>query len=690
MKKIRDFITHNSILIVIISVLLLIPAIFGYINTRTNYDILVYLPDNIDTIKGEDVLTNEFGLGSYAFVMTDNMSNRQILKLEDKIKKIEGVNKVFSIADVIGTTLPKEILPDELQDKLYSEDSTIIMVTFNGSTSSDETLSALKDLRNLTNKNNISSMTAMVLDTMDLSNSEVFIYISIAVILCLIILFVTTDSYIIPLLLLGNIGVAIIYNMGTNIFLGEISYITASITAVLQLGVTMDFSIFLYHKYEQYKSSYKDKREAMGCAIKDTFTSVLGSSLTTVAGFLALCFMDLTLGKDIGIVMSKGVICGVIVVLTLFPSLLLVFDNLISKTKHKSIFPTFKRLQKFSINHNKLIIGLFLLLMIPAYIGNKNYDVYYKLDESLPKDLAFNVANSTLKEKFNIVSPEIILVDKNIVSTDIENLTNELKNVKGIDLVLAPNSILDFGLPKEMLDEDLIKIVDNDKYQLIIVNSSYEIASDKLNDQVDEIKNIVYKYDKKGIIAGEGPLMKDLVETASHDFRVVNYISIIVIFFIMMFVLKSISLPVILVLTIEFAIFTNMSVAYFTNTSLPFIASIVVGTIQLGATIDYAILMSNKYLGDRKEISNKYSAMKETLSTTVPSIIVSALCFFAATIGVALYTKIDMIGSICTLLSRGSIISMLTVILVLPSLLLVFDKIIMKTTLNMKGVKYEK
>lgn len=690
MKKIRDFITHNSILIVIISVLLLIPAIFGYINTRTNYDILVYLPDNIDTIKGENVLTNEFGLGSYAFVMTDNMSNRQILTLEDKINKLEGVNKVFSIADVIGTTLPKEILPDELQDKLYSEDSTIIMVTFNGSTSSDETLSALKDLRNLTNKNNISSMTAMVLDTMDLSNSEVFIYISIAVILCLIILFVTTDSYIIPLLLLGNIGVAIIYNMGTNIFLGEISYITASITAVLQLGVTMDFSIFLYHKYEQYKSFYEDKREAMGCAIKDTFTSVLGSSLTTVAGFLALCFMDLTLGKDIGIVMSKGVICGVIVVLTLFPSLLLVFDNLISKTKHKSIFPTFKKLQKFSINHNKLIIGLFLLLMIPAYIGNKNYDVYYKLDESLPKDLAFNVANSTLKEKFNIVSPEIILVDKNVVSTDIENLTSELKNIKGIDLVLAPNSILDFELPKEMLNEDLIKIVDNDKYQLIIVNSSYEIASDKLNDQVDEIKNIVYKYDKKGIIAGEGPLMKDLVETASHDFRVVNYISIIVIFFIMMFVLKSISLPVILVLTIEFAIFTNMSVAYFTNTSLPFIASIVVGTIQLGATIDYAILMSNKYLSDRKEISNKYSAMKETLSTTVPSIIVSALCFFAATIGVALYTKIDMIGSICTLLSRGSIISMLTVILVLPSLLLVFDKIIMKTTLNMKGVKYEK
>lgn len=690
MKKLRDFITHHSVLVVTICLLLLIPSIIGYVNTRTNYDILVYLPEDIDTIKGENVSTDEFGLGSYAFVETDNMSGSDILKLEDKIKKIDGVNKVFSVTDAIGTTLPKEILPDELQDKLYNGDSTIIMVTFNGSTSEDSTIKALEDLRKITNPNNISSMTAMVLDTMNLSNSEVFIYVTIAVILCLIILFITTDSYIIPFLLLGNIGLAIIYNMGSNVFLGEISYITKAITAILQLGVTMDFSIFLYHKYEQYKKENKDIKNAMSLAIKDTFVSVLGSSLTTVAGFLALCSMDLTLGRDIGIVMAKGVICGVITVLTLFPSLLLVFDKLIQKTKHKNIFPSFKRLQKFSINHNILIIIIFVLLMIPAYIGNNNYDVYYKLDESLPNDLAFNVANTNLAKNFNIVSPEIILVDKNIKANKIENLTKELKEVDGIDLVLAPNTVLDFGLPVEMIPDDLISIMDNDKYQLIILNSSYEIASDDLNNQVDEIKDIVYKYDDKGIIAGEGPLMKDLVEIADHDFRMVNYISIIVIFFIMLFVLKSISLPVILVFSIEFAIFVNMAFAYFTNTSLPFIASIVVGTIQLGATIDYAILMSTKYLNDRKNIENKYEAMKETLSTTVPSIIVSALCFFAATVGVAVYTKIDMIGSICELLSRGSIISMLTVILILPSLLLVFDKIIMKTTLNMKGVKYEK
>lgn len=690
MKKVRDFITHNSTLIVVICTLLLIPAIIGYVKTRTNYDILVYLPDDIDTIKGENVLTDEFKLGSYAFVMTDNMSNKQILNLENKIKKINGVNNVFSVADVIGTSLPKEILPDELQEKLYSDNSTIIMVTFDGSTSEDKTINALEDLRKLTNPDNISSMTAMVLDTMNLSDSEVLIYVAIAVVLCLIVLLITTDSYVIPFLLLGNIGVAILYNMGSNIFLGQISYITKAITAILQLGVTMDFSIFLYHKYEQYKDSCKDNKEAMSLAIKDTFISVLGSSLTTVAGFLALCSMDLTLGKDIGIVMAKGVICGVIVVLTLFPSLLLMFDNLITKTKHKNIFPSFKRLQKFSVNHSVLIIIIFVLLMIPAYIGNNNFNVYYKLDESLPDNLAFKKANATLKEQFNIVSPEMILIDKNLTTSEVESLTEELKNVEGIDLVLAPNSILDFGLPIEMLPDDLTNILDNDKYQLVIVNSSYEIASDELNSQIDEIKDIVYKYDSKGIIAGEGPLMKDLVEIADHDFKMVNYISIIVIFIIMIFVLKSISLPIILVFSIEFAIFANMSFAYFTNTSLPFIASIVVGTIQLGATIDYAILMSNKYLNDRKEIGNKYAAMTETLRTTIPSIIVSALCFFAATVGVAAYTKIDMIGAICELLCRGSIISMLVVILILPSLLLTFDKIIMKTTLNTKEVKYEK
>ena len=688
MKKILNFITNNSLLIVVISILLMIPSIIGYVNTRINYDILVYLPENIDTIKGENILTDDFNLGAYAFVMVDNMSNYDILKLEDKISNIKSVDKVVSVADVVDTSIPVEMLPDQIKDKIYSGDETIIMVTFDGSTSEDTTLNAVEDLRNVVgDSTKISSMTAMVLDTMNLSNKEVLTYVIIAVIFCLIVLFIATDSYIIPFLLLGNIGVAILYNMGSNIFLGEISYITKAITAVLQLGVTMDFSIFLYHKYEQYKENYEDKKVAMRMSIKDTFKSVLGSSLTTIAGFLALCSMDLTLGKDIGVVMAKGVICGVITVLTLFPSLLLVFDRLVEKTKHKNIFPKFKKIQNISIKNYIFILIAFIVLMIPAHIGNKNYKVYYKLDESLPKDLAFNIANSELKEKFSIVSPEIVLIDKNIKSNDIKNLINELKKVTGIDLVLAPSSILDFGIPENMISKKLSSIMNNDKYSLIVLNSTYEIASDDLNNQINEVNKIVNKYDKNAIVAGEGPLMKDLVEVADHDFKMVNYTSIAVIFLIMLFVLKSISLPVILIFTIEFAIFVNMSVAYFTGVELPFIASIVVGTIQLGATIDYAILMSNKYIEESKKSKDKFEVLKNTLSTTVPSIITSALCFFAATIGVSIYTKIDMIGSICELLARGSIISMLVVILILPSLLLVFDKLIKKTTIGMRDKK---
>lgn len=683
MKKIRDFITNHSLFIVIFSFVLLIPAIIGYKSTRINYDILVYLPEDIDTIKGEKILTDEFKLGSYAFVIADNLSNYDMLKLEDKIRKIDGVNEVFSIADILDTTIPIEILPDELKQKIYKDNSTLIMVTLNGGASEDISISAIRDLRKVVKEEKVSSMTAMVLDTMNLSNKEIVAYVLIAVIFCLIILILTTNSYLIPIFLLLNIGIAIIYNLGSNIFLGEISYITKAITAILQLGVTTDFSIFLYHKYELHKEHEKDKKIAMSSAIKDTFKSVIGSSLTTVAGFLALVTMDLSLGRDIGIVMAKGVVWGLITVLTLFPSFLLVFDKQIEKTKHKNIFPKFERLQNFSIKHHVLILIIFIILMIPAYIGNKNYEVYYKLDESLPSDLPFNIANQSLKEKFNIVSPEIVLIDKNILSDDMNKLSSELKKVEGIDLVLVPSSILDFGLPEFMIPDSFVSLMNNEKYQLMILNSTYEIASDELNNQVKKVQKIVTKYDKNAIVAGEGPLMKDLVEIADHDFKMVNYTSIIVIFIIMLFVLKSIGLPIILIFAIEFAIFVNLAISYYTGVQLPFIASIIVGTIQLGATIDYAILMSTKYLEERVKSKDKHASIKETLSVTVPSIIVSSLCFFAATIGVAIYTKIDMIGSICTLLSRGAIISMLVVILILPSLLLMFDKLIMKTT--MKG-----
>ena len=681
MRKFSNFITNNNIIILIISLVLLVPSIIGYVNTRINYDILVYLPENIETIKGEKILTEDFGLGSYAFVMIDMNNPLNVIKLENNIRKIDGVKKAFSVVDVIGTSIPKEMLPDEILDKLYDDDTSIIMVTFEGSTSEDKTINAVTELRKVVgDASKISSMTSLVLDTRDISNQEMAIYVGISVLLCLIVLIIATDSYIIPIFLLGNIGLAIIYNMGTNIFLGEICYITKAITAVLQLGVTTDYSIFLYHKYEQSIKSENNKKKAMSKAIEETFKSVVGSSLTTFAGFLALCTMDLKLGTDIGVVMAKGVVFGLITVLTVFPACILTFDKLITKTKHKNLLPKFKTIREFSVKKYKIIFIIFIILLIPAYIGNKNYEVYYKLDDSLPEDLPFHVANTELAKRFNIISPEIVLLDKNVKKNAVEDLTDEIKEIKGISNVLSPTVLMSDDV-RDILPQELKDIVENDKYQLIIINSEYEIASNKLNSQIKMVDKLIKKYDKKAILAGEGPLMNDLVTIADHDFKMVNYTSIIVIFIIMLFVLQSIGLPIVLIFAIEFAIFLNMAIAYYTGVKLPFIASIVVGTIQLGATIDYAILMSTKYLEERnKNKKEGKQAINDTLKTTIPSIITSALCFFAATVGVALYTKIDMIGSICTLLARGSVISMLVVIIILPALLLIFDGFIMKTT----------
>lgn len=678
MKKIREFIVNHSLLIVIVTLIGMVPMLIGYMNTRINYDILVYLPKDIDTMKGQDILSEDFGLGGYAFVMVDNMSNYDTLELEKKYRNIDGVNKVFSMSDVLDTTISYDVLPDEVKDKLYRDGTSVILVTFENGSSDEVTLNALSDMREITD-GNISSMSAMVLDTMNLSNREIVVYIALAVVFCLIILTICTDSYFIPILLLSNIGVAILYNMGSNIIFGNISYITKAIAAVLQLGVTTDFSIFLYHKYEFYKKKTRDKKVAMSNAIKETFVSVIGSSLTTVIGFLSLCAMDLTLGTDIGLVMAKGVIWGVISTLTLFPSLLLVFDGVIDKTTHRVLLPKFERVQDFVVKRYKLILVIFVVLMVPALIGNGNYEVYYKLDKSLPETLDFNVANKELADKFGIVSPEIIILDKGVKSSDIEELSTKLKSVDGIDIVASGAEVMESGLYSAILPSDVRRILDNDKYQLMIINSTYEIASDELNNQVEEVNNIVHKYDRDAIVAGEGALMRDLVTIADHDFNMVNYTSILFIFVVMVFVLKSIGLPIILICAIEFAIFTNMAISYYTGTALPFIASIVVGTIQLGATIDYAILMSTKYLEERDK-NDKMVSIRNTLRSSVPSIVTSALCFFGATISVYLYTKIDMIGSICNLLSRGAIISMLVVTLILPALLIVFDKFIMKTT----------
>ena len=679
-------ICKNKTLILIIAILLLIPSFLGMKATRVNYDILVYLPENIETMQGQNILQNNFNMGSYSIVLLDNMKTKDIKKLEEKFRNTDNVEKVVGVSDILGTNIPVEMIPDDIKDKVYKDGTTALLVTFKEGISSDKTLETIETLRSMTDKQcKISGMSATVLDTRDLSNSEVVIYVAIAVVLCFVILQLALDSYVAPVFLLLNIGIAILYNMGTNIFLGEISYITKAISAVLQLGVTMDFAIFLYHSYIAEKEKTQDKEEAMAQAISKTFVSVIGSSLTTIAGFLALCSMNLTLGKDIGLVMAKGVLFGLICVVTVLPALILTFDKSIEKTKHKEIMPKFKHLKDFNIKHRWAIIAVFVIVLPFAVWGYTHTEVYYNLDKSLPKTLPSIEANTELKEKFNMVSTEIALIDKSVPTHEIKEMLEEIENVDGIEWTLSYAKLS--SLPEEMLSDDIKSVFENDKYQLILINSNYEMATDELNEQITKVNDIIKEYDKDAILAGEGPLMKDLVEIANHDFNSVNTVSIAIIFIIMIFVLKSISLPVILITIIEFAIFINMGIPAYTHTSLPFVASIVIGTIQLGATIDYAILITTKYITLRKEGKDKKAAIDEALGTSISSIVTSGLCFFGATFGVGVYSKIEMIGSLCTLMSRGALISMVVVITVLPAFLMMFDKLICKTTMGMKEVK---
>lgn len=685
MNKFSDLICKHKWLIVIISAILLIPAAIGFFSTRVNYDILVYLPEDIETLKGEHILTDDFQMGAFSITVVENMADQDLVRLEDKFRKIEGVNKVISITDLTGTSIPVDILPKEIKNKIAKDNTKLVLITFNNSTSDDITLNAIEEMRNITDDSvKIGGMSAMVLDTKELFNSQMLLYIVIAVICCLIVLTISLDSYLVPLLLLLNIGIAIVYNMGSNILLGEICYITKAIAAVLQLGVTTDFSIFLYHKYEAAKKNEKDKDKAMSKAIHETLVSVLGSSLTTVAGFLALCTMQLTLGTDIGIVMAKGVIFGLLCVIILFPALLLVFDKQIEKTKHKVILPQFNGIKNFVLKNNKIIFIVFIVLLIPAYIIQTKTEVYYKLDSSIPESYGYSQATKVLKEKYNMMSQSMIIMDKNIEDYKVNQMVEEIENLKGIGTVLSASSLSKLGVPDIIIPQSLKDMYENDKYKLVIVTSHYDIATDELNDQIDKLNTIVDKYDESAIVAGEGPLTKDLVNISQTDFINVNYTSIAVIFVIMLITLKSISLPVLLVTAIEFAIFINMGIPYLTNTSLPFVASMVIGTIQLGATIDYAILMTTKYLEERKKGKDKHEAVKTALDSSVSSIVVSGMCFFAATIGVGVISTIDMIGTLCTLLARGAIVSMIVVIFVLPSILLLFDKLITKTTFGFK------
>lgn len=688
MQKFSQLICKHRKFVLIIALFLLVPSVIGMMATRVNYDILVYLPEDIETLQGQKILQDDFNMGAFSIVVLENMNTKDIQDLENEFREFENVEKVIGLTDIIGTNFPVEMLPDEIREIAYRDDDTLFLVTFKDGISSDETLETITKMREMTSEQcKISGMSSVILDTRNLSNSEIAIYVIIAVVLCIIILQVALNSYFAPVLLLLNIGIAILYNMGSNFFLGEISYITKAISSVLQLGVTMDFAIFLYHSYKAEKEKISNKEQAMANAICQTATSVVGSSLTTIAGFFALCSMNLTLGKDIGIVMAKGVLFGLICVITVLPAMLLQFDKAIEKTKHKEILPKFTKLKNFNIKYHKVIIVIALIILPFAIYGYTHTGVYYNLDKSLPNDLPGVEATNILKEKFDIVSTEVALVKSDMPANQMTEMLNKIEKVDGIEWTLGYSRLAELGIPKEVLPEDILSIFENGNHQMIIINSKYEMATDELNHQIEEVNSILKEYDGNAILAGEGPLMNDLVEIADHDFNSVNIVSLAVILVIMIFVLKSASLPIILIGIIEFAIFINMGIPAYTNTILPFVASIVIGTIQLGATIDYAILITTKYVELRKEGKNKKQAIDEALGTSISSIVTSGLCFFGATFGVGVYSKIEMIGSLCSLMSRGAIISMIVVITILPAFLLACDKFICKTTKGMKEIK---
>ena len=683
-KYIAKLIVNHKNLFALIAILLIIPSLIGFIATKTNYDILVYLPKDIETLKGQQILADDFNMGAFSISIVEDMSSKELLQYENKIRNISCVNEVMSIDDITGTAIPKEILPQDFLNKLAKKNTKILLVTFSTGTSDEQTTKAIDEITNMSNKIKVGGMSSMVKDMMTMVDSQITIFIVVAVICCLTVLMITLDSYIIPFLLLLNIGMAVLYNMGTNIIFGEISYITKAIAAVLQLGVTTDFSIFLYHRYEEAKPKYKTRNEAMQNALEETMEAVIGSSLTTIAGFLALCSMKLTLGSDLGLVMAKGVLIGIITVLTLFPAILLIFDKTITKTKHKPIIPKFNFLNGFVIKHYKLIFVIFLFLLLPAYLSQSHTKIYYQIDTSIPDDYSYTIAAKALKEDYNMITQEMVLANSKMSDAKLNKMIKDIESIDGISSVLTSNLLQNYGFSKDILPDKIKNIFESKRYKLLIINSDYELASDELNNQIMELNKVVKSYDKDNIIAGEGPLMNDMVEISAADLKNVNYVSIGIIFVIMLLVLKSISLPILLVLTIEFAIFINMGVPYWIGTEMPFISSIVIGTIQLGATIDYAILLTTKYLTERKKRETKLNSAKKALDTSTSSIFASAMCFFAATFSVYCISKVDMISSLCLLMSRGAIISMFGVILVLPSILIIFDKLIIKTTWDFK------
>lgn len=677
-KKVVKF----RIPILIISILLLIPAGLGYVNTRVNYDVLTYLPEDIETMQGQDILVKDFGTGAFSMFIVDGMEDKEVSALKAKIENVEHVQKVLWYDSLADISMPKSMIPKDVYEVFNSDTGTMMAIFFDEGTSSDGTMEAIGEIRKLAGKQCfLSGMSAIVTDTKNLAEKETPLYVLIAVVLAVIVLGLTMDSYFIPLLFMLSIGMAIVYNLGSNYFFGEISYITKALAAVLQLGVTLDYSIFLMHSYEEQQVRYNgDKERAMAHAISQTFSSVIGSSVTTVAGFIALCFMTFTLGMDIGVVMVKGVILGVIACVTILPSMILCCDKWIMKTMHKPFLPDIGKISDKVTKRYMIYVILFLVLLFPAIYGNNHTAVYYNLDETLPKDLPSIIANEKLKKDYDMNTTHMILVDSSVESVDVAKMIDKMDDVDGVKWALGLDALIGPAIPQDMIPNSVTDMLKNDKYQLLLVNSEYKVASDELNAQIKDLNKILHKYDKGGMLIGEGPLTADLIDITDTDFKTVSMVSIGIIFVIILILFKSISLPVILVGVIEFAIFVNMGIPYYTGTKLPFVASIVIGTIQLGSTVDYAILMTTRYKRERNHGAEKYDAITTAHRASAQSIMVSALSFFAATIGVGLYSNIDMISSLCILMARGAIISMIVVIFVLPSMFMVFDKVIVKTS----------
>lgn len=688
--KFGKAVVKSRIAILIVAIVLLIPSVLGMIFTRVNYDMLNYLPDSLDTIKGQDYLLDDFDKGAFSFLIFENMNEKDIVRTEEKIKEIDHIVTVLWYDDIADMSIPMEVLPDKIYDAFNSDNSTLMAVFFDTSSSADETMDAITQIRAVAGEQCfVSGISAMVTDLRDLCEEQESIYVAIAVILAVVAMMIFMDNWIIPFVFLASIGMAILMNLGSNYFLGEISYITKALSAILQLAVTMDYSIFLWHSYGEQKKIYGDHKTAMAVAIKETTRSVLGSSITTVAGFIALCFMTFTLGRDLGIVMAKGVIFGVIGCVTILPSLILVLDKPLEKTMHRSLIPSTKKLAKGIIKIFPAFLILFVMIIYPSYYGysNTNNEVYYDLSKSLPEDMSNVIANTKLKEEFGIGTTHMVLIDSKLPAKQVRKMTEEMENVDGVKYVLGLESVVGSLVPEEILPESVTGILKSDRWELMLINSEYQTASNEVSTQIEQLNSIIRKYDDEGLLIGEAACTNDLIDITSVDFQVVNMISIIAIFLIIAVVEKSISLPIILVAVIEFAIFINLGLPHYMGESLPFIAPICISTIQLGATVDYAILMTTRYKKERSLGNDKRTAVTTALETSIPSIIVSAMGLFAATVGVAIYSDVDMIGSLCALMARGAIISALCVILILPAMFMLSDKVIGVTTLGFKSNK---